>query len=294
MKRKYTKITALLVTVALLMAVPTLSAYANEENTTAVLSESAAQSTTNNIKESTTVPEDRQTTDNQESTTQPPTTEPVKEEIESIRFTVGESCKIGVKEPYQLCLKNQDNKTVKDGITYKSSNNSVVSVDKNGKIIGKKAGIANITAETENGKTSVCKINVVKAATGLKLNITSASIGISEKSVDLDSTLVGGYSRLRQYSSSNPKIASVDGDGIVTGIKEGTATITCVTFNGIKATCKITVGKKPTSIKITNKNNVIQKGSDNHRITYSLSKGAYSYRLTYSCLLYTSDAADEL
>lgn len=51
MKRKFTKITALLVTVALLMAVPTLSAYANEENTTAVLSESAAQSTTNNIKE---------------------------------------------------------------------------------------------------------------------------------------------------------------------------------------------------------------------------------------------------
>ena len=49
MKRKFTKITALLVTVALLMAVPTLSAYANEENTTAVLSESAAQSTTNNI-----------------------------------------------------------------------------------------------------------------------------------------------------------------------------------------------------------------------------------------------------
>lgn len=104
MKRKFTKITALLVTVALLMAVPTLSVYANEENTTAVLSESAAQSTTNNIKESATVPEDRQTTDNQESTTQPPTTEPVKEEIESIRFTVGESCKIGVKEPYQLYL----------------------------------------------------------------------------------------------------------------------------------------------------------------------------------------------
>ena len=46
MKRKFTKITALLVTVALLMAVPTLSAYANEENTTAVLSESAAPSTT--------------------------------------------------------------------------------------------------------------------------------------------------------------------------------------------------------------------------------------------------------
>ena len=32
MKRKFTKITALLVTVALLMAVPTLSVYANEEN----------------------------------------------------------------------------------------------------------------------------------------------------------------------------------------------------------------------------------------------------------------------
>lgn len=157
MKRKFTKITALLVTVALLMAVPTLSAYANEENTTAVLSESAAQSTTNNIKESTTVPEDRQTTDNQGSTTQPPTTEPVKEEIESIRFTVGESCKIGVKEPYQLCLKNQDNKTVKDGITYKSSNNSVVSVDKNGKIIGKKQALPILRLKRKTAKRQFAK-----------------------------------------------------------------------------------------------------------------------------------------
>ncbi len=84
------------------------------------------------------------------------------------------------------------------------------------------------------------------------------------------------------YSSNNKNIVSVDDKGTVTGIKTGTATITAKYKKGQKATCKITVGKKPTSIKITNTNHIIQKGSDNHKISYSLSKGAYSYTLTYS------------
>ncbi len=262
MNSKFTKITALLVAVVLLTAVPTFNAYADEEITSVTVSDKNTEATTNNATE--------------------PTTQPITKVIESIRFTVGDSCKIAVGEGYQLYLKDQNNKTIKTDITYSSSSKSIVTVNGSGKITGKKSGTATITAKMKNGKKTVCKITVVKAATGLKLNITSASIGIGEKSVDLDSTLAGGYSRLRKYTSSNPEIASVDGSGIVTGIKEGTATITCTTFNNKKAACKIKVGKKPTSIKITNANNVIQKGSDSHRVTYSLSKGAYSYKITYS------------
>lgn len=287
MNSKFTKITALLVALVLLTAVPGFNAYAEELSTDVAASDENTEKVTENTTETETNQPSEETT---EPTTNPPTTEPatqpttkpVTETIESIRFTVGESCKIGVGEGYQLYPKDQNNKTIKNDITYSSSSKSVVTVNSSGKITGKKAGTATITAKTKNGKKAVCKITVVNAATGLKLNITSASIGIGEKSVDLDSTLVGGYSRLRQYSSSNSKIASVDSSGVVTGIKEGTATITCTTFNNKKATCKITVGKKPTSVKITNSNNVIQKGANNHKVSYSLSGGAYSHKITYS------------
>lgn len=43
------------------------------------------------------------------------------------------------------------------------------------------------------------------------------------------------------YTSSNPKIASVDAKGNVTGKKKGTATITVKTSTGYTRTCKVTV-----------------------------------------------------
>ena len=45
-------------------------------------------------------------------------------------------------------------------VTFKSSNKKVVSVDKNGKLKAKKAGMATITVKTANGKTAKCKVTV--------------------------------------------------------------------------------------------------------------------------------------
>lgn len=218
------------------------------------------------------------------TTTKPTTTKPTTTEkpIKSITFASGDTYNIGLKETEPIYVKDQDGKTLKSGLTYSSSNKSIAVIDSKGNITGKKVGTATITAKTKNGKKATCKVNVKSAATGIKLNITSANIGIDEKSVDLNSTLTGGYSRLRKWTSSNTKVATVDNQGVVTGIKEGTAVITCATFNNKKATCKITVGKKPTSIKITNSNNIIQKGTNSHKTTYKLSSQAYSYKITYS------------
>mgnify|MGYP001332389670 CR=1 FL=1 len=43
------------------------------------------------------------------------------------------------------------------------------------------------------------------------------------------------------WSSSDPKVASVDGNGMVLGESEGVVTITCESANGKKATCTVTV-----------------------------------------------------
>ena len=43
------------------------------------------------------------------------------------------------------------------------------------------------------------------------------------------------------WSSSNEAVATVDGNGLITFIGEGTATITAKTSNGIEATVTVTV-----------------------------------------------------
>lgn len=43
------------------------------------------------------------------------------------------------------------------------------------------------------------------------------------------------------WSSSNVAIATVDNNGRISGVAEGSATITAETVNGIKATCAVTI-----------------------------------------------------
>lgn len=73
-----------------------------------------------------------------------------------------------------------------------------------------------------------------------------------------NTTLTEGCSRLLQYTvlpketgypemtwtSSNPKVVSVS-RGVITGVSAGDAIITATTFDGHKATCKVTVTKVP-------------------------------------------------
>lgn len=266
MKNKFSKAIALFVTVVLLLAVPGFNAN--------------AQTTENSdVKTSTTLTATSETSTTEPSTIEPETTE---NQIESI-FISETDMNIGLNEKVQITVRDQNNNKVSPGdITFTANNKNIAAIDSNGNIIGKKIGTTIITAKTNNDKTATCKITVKSAPTSISLNITSASIGIGEKSIDLDSKVTGGYSKQRKYTSSNSKIAKVNSSGIVTGMKVGTVTITCTTYNNKKASCKITIGKEPTSAKITNSNSVIQKGSNNHKVTCSLSGGAYSYKITYS------------
>ena len=126
-----------------------------------------------------------------------------------------------------------------------TANNSVADVKASGGIItANKVGTSKITATTYNGKKIDCTVTVKSAPKSISLNKTNLSVQ-KGKTYDLNSKVSSNSASYSvKYTSSNPKVATVKASGgIVTGSETGTATITATTFNGKKATCKVTVTK---------------------------------------------------
>ncbi|MGN1126339.1 MAG: Ig domain-containing protein, partial [Ruminococcus sp.] len=88
-------------------------------------------------------------------------------------------------------------------------------------------------------------------ATAISLDKTSATVNAGSK-LRLNATVtpeLAAMSSRVEWSSSNTSVATV-ADGVVTAKKAGTTTITA-TVGDLKATCKVTVVQKVTSIKVS-------------------------------------------
>ncbi len=132
-------------------------------------------------------------------------------------------------------------------VTWTSSNMSVAIVDNQGKVTAIGEGNAIITATTVNGlKTATAVIQVmipVVPVTGITLNETSRNIQIGEtKTLMATVTPTNATNKNVTWTSSDENVAIVDGQGKVTAIGEGSATITATTVDGLKtATAMIEV-----------------------------------------------------
>ena len=185
-----------------------------------------------------------------------------KEEVEEPTINVtnitlkssDENIKIGDKITLQATVEpeNATNKKV----IWTSSNVNVAKVE-NGVVTGLKAGIAVITATTEDGnKTATCNI-VVDNPT---VNVTEVKISANQKTIKenetfkLNATVMpeNATNKNVTWTSSNVSVATVN-NGEVKGISKGTAQITVMTEDGSKkATCVVTVEKeKNEEVKVT-------------------------------------------
>ena len=127
-------------------------------------------------------------------------------------------------------------------ISWSSSDNKIVTVD-DGTITGKSRGTAVVTAESESGLKKLCNVTVLdKEIESVTLSESSTSVKQGGK-IQLEAKVkpVDAPSDNLVWSSSDPKVASVDGNGMVLGESEGVVTITCESANGKKATCTVTV-----------------------------------------------------
>ncbi len=194
-------------------------------------------------------------------------------EIESVSISGSSSVTVGSSIKLSATFK-PDNATMQK-LTWKSSDESVATVDENGKVKGLKAGTVTITVTTENGKTATKKITVKEKSTShnnggsssgntggntsggktpkppATVEPTNVTISGNREvyvgdSIQLSATISPSNATNKSvtWKSSNSGIATVDGNGRVTGVSAGTVTITVTTANGKTATYEVTVKEK--------------------------------------------------
>ena len=117
------------------------------------------------------------------------------------------------------------------------------------KVTGISNGSAKIKVRTENGKEATCVIVVETSITGIEIIPKTAKINMLEDpKLQLNKKLTPeSATELVTWTSSNTSVATVDKNGLVTGVKAGVVTITVKNPSGDKFdTATITVTQKPT------------------------------------------------
>lgn len=154
---------------------------------------------------------------------------------------------------------NATNKSVK----WTSSNPKVATIDSTGKVVAKAKGSTVITVTAPGGGISVkTSINV----TDKKIPVTNLAIkynyvsyhdnGIpalytyNTTSLSAVITPSNATDKSIKWTSSNPKVATVDSKGKVTAVAKGETIITATASNNVKATQKIIVATNPYVFKV--------------------------------------------
>ena len=137
-------------------------------------------------------------------------------------------------------------------VAWSSSDRSVATVDKAGTVHGLRPGTATVTATAE-GKSGTCAVTVKAKAVNVtevtldrtELTLTEGETGTLTATVKPDNA----DNRKVTWSSDKTDVATVDGDGRVTAVKAGVATVTVTTEDGGKtASCKVTVKAKAVNV----------------------------------------------
>ena len=137
-----------------------------------------------------------------------------------------------------------------DKTVYWLSKDSSVATVSNGVVRGVGLGTTEISVTTADGAyTATCEVTVVAApipVTGVTVGPTSTSVYVGETVTLIASVIPADATNQNvSWSSSDATIASVDKNGVVTGIAIGTATITVTTEDGgYTADCVVSVVKK--------------------------------------------------
>ena len=161
-----------------------------------------------------------------------------------------------------------------------SSTPAVATVDGDGRVTGRNAGEATITAITDRGECAACKVTVRKESgdaaskkpaldhTTLNLVIQYNNAHPSQKLQLINTS--GSFVYAYQWMSSNPEVATVDPEGLVTAQKPGTTTITALATNGQALRCAVTVNSDVGKVTLNKRDLLLRTVGSKEALTASV------------------------
>lgn len=155
------------------------------------------------------------------------------------------SLEMNTGNTYRLSVSISPASATGKSLKWNSSNGNVATVSGDGTVTAKSPGTANITCVTTDGskKSATCTVTVKQGVTGITLNKTSATIGVGNSTqLTANVSPSNATNKSVKWNSSNTGVATVNGNGQVTGVGVGTTTITCRSSDGnATASCTVTV-----------------------------------------------------
>lgn len=189
--------------------------------------------------------------------------------VENITLSKSETSIVaGSSEKITAIITPEDasNKTV----AWSSSDTTVAKVS-GGTIMALKPGTATITATTgDGGKTAACEVTVTGIpVTGVALDKETLSLKKGEsEALTATVTPLDASNKNVIWESSDASVVKVDGEGRVTAVKTGTATISVTTEDGSKtAACEVTVLGTPVTGVALNSNTLSLEDGDSKTLT---------------------------
>ena len=201
--------------------------------------------------------------------------------------TVNDCPMAAITGPSSICINGTTTLSPTTGGTWMSSNKTIATVTNAGVVKGISAGTAKFTF-TKTGSCNSLATPAVTVTTAPKASITGSNSICVNATTALSPTSGG------TWSSSNPAVAKVSNDGVVTGISAGTATFTFTGSGGgcvSAATSAITINANPIVSVITGGSSIISIGSTTqfNNITsggvWSITNGTGSATITASGLV---------
>lgn len=174
------------------------------------------------------------------------------------KLTLTGSSTISVGEASEFTVGFEPTNTTYKTVTWSSSNDAIATVSNNGIVTGVKEGTVTITVTGYNGTSN---ITASKEVTINKVYVSGVSITEGSSTIYTGDTTqlvavvspTNAYDKNVTWVSSDPAVASVNSNGLVSGVSQGSATITVTTVgtdssgNTKSATFNITVNKKSVS-----------------------------------------------
>ena len=149
-------------------------------------------------------------------------------------------------------------------VVWESNDDEVATVSETGLVTAKMPGTATITVKSVDGEyTATCTVTVGKHVSSIILSDTELTMpaGTSET---LYATVMplAAFNKTVTWVSTNPKVATVDGNGNVKAIKAGTTTIIAYCEDGdVTASCIVTVTNSATGIEMSESEVYIARNS---------------------------------